>query len=499
MLDLNLLFESVINNEGFHNRKSDESFEQLVNYINPIHFIDKAQEASQFNLLSSGSDLSDMKILLRTDDPDLQCIGWSCIGGIHTFTGNYRLASLAFKRADNVESTPNVKSYFYMELANYYRKLQFMDSAFALLDKAMITTNDIKLKWRIRTIQGYVYNSIDWEKSNLILQESLLYYRSSGENIREAFVLKHLGDLQIKLGNYNNAEIYYNKALEIVNKHMPKKQFDIMNDIGWLNYKKKKYEKAFIIFNSILDNDLTNNPYIKCLVLQNLACISADNKDYRNIINYHTQSIYFSEKFGINDLIYEDYYKIAVTNEKLNDYSTAAYWYNRGYLRLMTEIREFHYIFGEYKHLLLEGCHNFFRAHQNIKYNDPLEKPFEFAINLSFDDVLKIFQTSFLRIHISKTKTSSELCSILKISNKSYYNYKIKLQLNKRIDTQDSNNKYLDAYISSLLNMTWKEVMEKFNLDLFTFLLKKFKYNKRDLAKSLKISSSNLYLKTKYL
>lgn len=496
---LNLKFASGILNKNFNYRKSDEPFECLVNYINPVHFIDKAQEANQFNLLNSSSDLSDMKILLRTDDPDLQCIGWSCIGGIHTFNGNYRLANLAFERADKVDTSQNVKSYFYIELANYYRKLQFMDSSFALLDQAMILTNEEKLKWRIRTIKGYIFSSVDWEKSNQILMESLKYYRSNGEKIREAFVLKHLGINQISLGNYKNAETFYNKAIDIVGELKNDKQFDIMIDIGWLNYKKKNYEEATNIYNSILENDLSNNPYIKCLALQNLACIAADKRDYRGIIDYHTQSIYYSEKFSLNELVYEDYYKIAVTYEKLNEYNLAAYWYNRGYLRLMKEIRDFHCVFGEYKQLLLERSHNFFHAHQNGTFYSPLEKIFEFTNDLSLENIVKIFQTAFLRKHISHRKSASELGRLLKISDKTLYNYKNRLQLNKKIDIKNSRNQYLDEYIASLLNMTWKEVMNKFETDLFTYLLEKFNYNKRELAKSLKISYSSLCLKTKHL
>lgn len=38
---LNLKFASGKVNKNFHYRKSNEPFEHLVNYINPVHFIDK--------------------------------------------------------------------------------------------------------------------------------------------------------------------------------------------------------------------------------------------------------------------------------------------------------------------------------------------------------------------------------------------------------------------------------------------------------------------------
>lgn len=39
MFDINLPFKSDIDYKGSLNRESDESFEHMINYINPIHFI----------------------------------------------------------------------------------------------------------------------------------------------------------------------------------------------------------------------------------------------------------------------------------------------------------------------------------------------------------------------------------------------------------------------------------------------------------------------------
>ena len=82
------------------------------------------------------------------------------------------------------------------------------------------------------------------------------------------------------------------------------------------------------------------------------------------------------------------------------------------------------------------------------------------------------------------------------MSRKSFFNYKKKLNLHRDSKIEKLDNRYLDMYISSLLYLTWSEVNNKYEKDLFEFLLNRFKNNKKALAKSLAISYSSLCKKT---
>ncbi|MEE8479127.1 MAG: hypothetical protein V3S42_03870, partial [Candidatus Neomarinimicrobiota bacterium] len=64
----------------------------LTENLHIDQYLEKADEVNQLNLIKTASDIGDMQSLLQVDDPDLQSIAWSCIGGIQTFNGNYKLA-----------------------------------------------------------------------------------------------------------------------------------------------------------------------------------------------------------------------------------------------------------------------------------------------------------------------------------------------------------------------------------------------------------------------
>lgn len=471
--------------------------DNFIQDVHSIQFLEKADEINQLQLIHSESDTSDIEVLIKTDDPDLRSIGWCCIAGIHTFNGNYQLASAAFSQADIEGITQETLAYMYLEMSNYFRKLEYYSHSIILLKIAeSLTTND-KLKWRIRTVRGYIFSHTDVKKAELILLESFSHYNSTGEKTREVFVLKYLGALKMNHGDYKKAMLFYDAALDIAERLENSDQLDVLNDIGWLNYVKKNYEKARNIFERILKNDLTHSPYRKSLALQNLGCICSDLMDYRGVINFHSQSLIYSEKYKMNDLIFEDYYKIADACEKLGDSGLAAYWNNKGYLKVLSEINSSNFIVGKYQKLILEASYNYLSNNQRLPHFNPTEKAFEFAVNMSLREIQRIFETAFFLKHYSQSNSDAELCKKLNMSRKSFFNYKKKLDLLRDIKVERLDNRYLDMYISSLLSLTWSEVKNKYEKDLFTFLLKKFKNNKKALAKSLAISYSSLSAKTK--
>lgn len=470
--------------------------DNFIQDVHSIQFLEKADEINQLQLINSESDTSNIEVLIKTDDPDLQSIGWCCIAGIHTFNGNYTLASAAFSHADIEGISQETLAYMYLEMSNYFRKLEYYSHSITLLKIAeSLTTND-KLKWRIRTVRGYIFSHTDVKKAELILLKSFSHYNSTGEKTREVFVLKYLGALKVSLGEYKKAYLYYDAALAIADQLENSEQLDVLNDIGWLNYLEKDYDKARNIFKKILKNDLTHSPYRISLALQNLGCICGDLMDYKGVINFHSQSLIYSEKYKMNDLIFEDYYKIADACEKLGDSGLAAYWNHKGYLKVLSEINNSNFIVGKYQKLILEASYNYLSNNQRLPYLNPTEKAFEFAINISLQEIRRIFETAFFLKHYSRSKSDIELCQKLNISRKSFFNYKKKLNLLRDAEVEKLDNRYLNMYISSLLYLTWSEVKNKYEKDLFTFLLKKFKNNKKALAESLAISYSSLCLKT---
>ena len=469
-------------------------------YIN--QFIEKADEVNQLNLINTESDISDMETLLKVDDPDLQSIAWSCIGGIHTFNGNYKLAIAAFQNASKEKTSKDVQAYQYLEISNILRKLGYTQDSLHILQKADDLTDNIKLKWRIKTVRGYVYKHVDLKKAQTSLLESLEYYKSTNASVRIIFILKHLGNIALLDEKYKTAEEYYLDALVIAKKLDVKYQLAIMNDIGWLHVNKKNYGQSRKIFLDIVKYDLLHNPYIMCLALENLGYIALQYNNYREAIKHYSQSLILSSKYEMSDLMFEDYYYLGLAHERLDEYGVALHFYSEGYYKLREEINDFRLISdGGFRQKLLDASIKFFLLNQQIPHLDPTTQAMQFAIGKTFKEIRRIFYSCLFTLHMQESKFAKEICNVLRINIRTFFLHQKRLGLKRNHSNEDLifPNEHFRQYVQSMLAMNWREANEKFEYDLFKVLMEKFKGNKTAIAESLKISYPGVLVKTQMI
>ena len=91
------------------------------------------------------------------------------------------------------------------------------------------------------------------------------------------------------------------------------------------------------------------------------------------------------------------------------------------------------------------------------------------------------------------------MCQRLEIEPRTYFLHQKKLGLHRGPGIPDyiENNPYFVRYLDSIADMDWRGANQKFETDLFTFLLKHHQHNKKSIADSLKISYQQVLLKTK--
>lgn len=474
----------------------------LTENLHIDQYLEKADEVNQLNLIKTASDIGDMESLLQVDDPDLQSIAWSCIGGIQTFNGNYKLAIAAFQNASKERTSKDVKAYQYLEISNILRKLGYMQDSLNILEKAEILTDNVKLKWRIKTVRGYIYKFIDLSKAEKYLNDSLSYYIESKEDIRSVFVIKHLGNVAMMQKEYSDAESYYFKAIEQAKNLKSKYQLAIMNDLGWLYVNQEKFGQARSIFLDIIKQDLSHSPYIMCLALENLGYIALQYDNYREAAKYYSQSLIWTSKYEMSDLMFEDYYYLGLAHERLNEYGMASHFYSEGYYKLSKEINDFRLIPDSgFRKKLLDASFKFFLLNQRIPHLDPTTQAMQFAVGKTFKEIRRTFYSCLFTLHMRKHRFAKEICSTLGINERTFFLYKKKLGL-KRNHSDDNTifpSEYFQQYVKSMLVMDWLELNEKFEYDLFKVLMKEFKGNKTAIAESLKISYPGVFAKTQGL
>ena len=469
--------------------------EQLTTNIIIEQYLEKTDEIIQLNLIPSGEPLKDLSQILKIDDFNLKGIAWACIGGIHTFNGNYKKAFTSFNMALDLNVNNNVKSYIYTELSNLLRKLGYTKESISILEAANSITTNNRLLWRINTYLGLCNKFNDPDLSLEILNKSIIHYREVNEDYKNANILRHIGGIYIKKSDYSNAKIYLHNAIDIAKKYSLKQvEFEIINDIGWMLIEQKDFEKARSQYLELIKNKLI--PYHLSLALQNLGYLEFECGNYRSAINYHSQSLQLNLKYDMRDMAFEDYYKLGFAYEKLKEEGLAYHFYSQGYAFLQTEMDLGLPILG-YRKIVVNSYITFLSNNQKLPYVNSHDEALRFIIGKTMKEIRNIFHKGLLTMHIRRHKNAPVLCKALDIDTRTYFLYQKKLNL-KRGEYDDTlfNNQYFRQYIEALLPYTWREANHRFEENLFKFLLEKYQHNKKKIAEVLDVSYPQVVMKT---
>lgn len=480
-------------------KKVSVSPEELIERIHVDQYLEKTEDVYRLNLISKAHAIDDLTYVLKLEDPNLRGIAWACLGGIHTFNGNYTKAFAAFHISLDQPTMDDVRSYVFTELSNLLRKLGYLREAISLLEAALTMAKNRKLKWRIKTYIGLSIGHTDREHSLKLLAESAHQYRKSGEPFRLCTVLRHEGLMFVEMGDFSRAEKLLEEAMSIAVEHdLTGHQYEVMNDRGWMWIRQKKYDEARALFDRHVQNELS--PYLLSLALQNIGYLEYERANFREAIKFHSQSLQLTTRYEMRDMAFEDYYKLGLCHEKVEEFGLATHFYSAGYQELMKEIDIQLPILG-YRKDLLNAYVEFLRNHQKIPHVDVRDQIFGFAVNKKLKEIRNIFHKGFFSLHLERSKNAPQLCKHLAINTRTYFLYQKKLRL-KRGEPQKrlfEDNVYFNEYIESLTSLTWKEANRKFENDLFIFLMSKYQYSKKKLSEVLGVSYGLVTMKTRSL
>jgi len=460
-------------------------------------YLEKTEDVYHLNLISKENAIDDLKYIIKLEDPNLKGIAWACLGGLHTFNGNYAKAFAAFQIALDQHVVEDVKSYIFTELSNLLRKLGYLKEAIALLDASLGKTKNKKLKWRIKTYRGLSFNYTEPEYALTLLTDSADHYREKGESFRLSTVLRHMGLISVFIQDFKSAQKYFDEALSIAIEHsLTDHQNEVVNDRGWMFIQQQEYNKARELFNKHIQTDLS--PYLMSLGLQNIGYLEFNRENYREAIKFHSQSLQLTSKYEMRDMAIEDYYKLGLCHEKLGERALADHFYFAGYQEIKQEVDIGLPVLG-YRNNLLDAYIEFLRTNQKIPHIEIDEEIFGFALNKTLKEIRNIFHKHLFNLHLERSKSAIILCRNLKINARTYFLYQKKLGLKRgQLQKKPSDeNMYFFEYVESLTSLTWREANGKFEDDLMRYLLGKYQYNKKKLADALGVSYALISIKTK--
>lgn len=461
------------------------------------HYLDMLNDIGECNVVSAHESLNKLETISGLTNPDLKGAALACLGGVHTFTGNYVKAHSAFFRAIDLVESPSPRSFAYSEISNLLRKLGYQQKALDILENAIKLASNDNLLWRLRTQKGLCYKDTDPDLAEELLQSSVDYYGAKRNQKRLARIKRHMASIHIHLKDFELANRYLDESMDISVEHgLIDHQNEVMNDRGWMFIRQGEYDQARELFDRLILNQLS--PYIKSLALQNIGYLEHERHDYREAIRFHSQSLQLTTRYDMRDMAFEDCYKLGLCHEKLDETGLADHFFSTGYRELMHEVDLGVPILG-YRKKLLDAYIEFLKENQQVPRVDVKDEIFGFALNRPLKQIRDLFSKSLLTLHLERSKNAPQLCKKLDINTRTYFLYQKKLGLKRGEIKKDrlQENPHFAHYLESLANLTWKEAKEKFEDDLYSYLLAKYQYNKRKLADVLDVSYQQVVQKTR--
>ncbi len=461
------------------------------------HFSTIITDIYDLNVISTELAIDQLNSLDQLDDPNIKGVVLAGLGGIHTFVGNYISAFAAFRKSIDLVTDPDGRAIIYSELSGLLRKLGYRNEAISILREALHMTRMEALNWQLNTQIGMCYKFLDDRKSIEILNKSLDHYYKTNNLVRAARILRHIAHTYINLGEHTIAVTYYNKALKLADEYgMETFLYELKSDIGWLYYLEKKYPQAEQAYLDILKSEVP--PYQNSLILQNLGVLEFEQDNFHRAIDYHSRSLQLTTRYEMRDMAFEDYYKLGICHEKLDELALADKYFSIGYAELQYEINLELRILG-YRKKLLYSYIEFLNRNKALLDIDMDSEVFNFTMNKSMKDIRAIFHTNLFQLHLDRTRNSVELCQQLGIDSRTYFLYQKKLGLKRGLGVpkQIDNNPYFRRYLDSVADLDWRQANSKFESDLFTYLLKFHRHNKKSIAENLEVSYQQVLLKTK--
>jgi len=470
---------------------------EITSNIAYEQYLDKSNEINELNINNVGKISDNLSDLIKTDDDNLKGIAYASIAGIYNYNGNFKNSLASLNSAANLKVNKDVKALIFFEYGNLLRLLNRPEESIAIFNESLKLTENENLKWQINTYIGYTLKYAESNKALKLLNKSADYYLKNTNFNKYSTVLRHIGMIYGHLEEYKKAKKYVNLVKKIAAQYSleyVKKEAD--NDFAWYLVKEKNYKEAKKIFSDLVEN--CDNPYLKSLIYQNLAVIEFELDHYSQSINFQKYSLELTSKYQMHDLQFEDYFKIGLAYEKLGDYGNAKKYYKDGFDLLQQERKELGVILlTGYRKSLMDNYIRFMSEQPQIPTAALHDKTFGFTNGKPYRDILDVFQENLLKIHRRINKTIEQLCKSLNISLRLYFVYQNRFGLTRlQMKEEPDVNPHFKNYLFSLVDLDWKSAKNKFDTDLYRFLLIKHNHNKTNIAKILDVSNLTVIKKT---
>ncbi len=217
----------------------------------------------------------------------------------------YQLA----KEKNNAKELYNVAN----DRGGIYRLKGELDIAFNYYNEAEKFAEKLNDSVLIATIlgnKGNVYaNKKDYNQALQCFSNSYKFYKTIKDKKGESNMLSSIGNVYLYIQDYDLALEYYQKALSTIqNVDVPKRRIAIIYlNIGWTNYEIKKYEEAKIYYDKALKIlEITNDKFFLVSGYSTLAKIHLELNELKQATEYAEKNSIICKELKVSSYIIDN-------------------------------------------------------------------------------------------------------------------------------------------------------------------------------------------------
>ncbi len=443
---------------------------------------------SQFNKLTVPETHEQLEVLLKNEhDPAKLASVYTGLSRCYIGEGDFiRAADIlgqAYAMLD--EADRDTQAFVLLEMVAFLAIIDNHDKSLLVLKGIPnLTTSNYLLN--LAKYYQLVHLARD-NKKNVIydLIRSSRYFEEIGSYATLSYHYKNIGNAYRVNRQFDEAMTYYQKGIEIVEEHgLGHIKAAIYHDIGMWKFHQGDFEGS--IQTLLQTENIADSYFTRSFTLANIAYLYLHKTLVDLSIDYFKRALDIATHNGVVFLIPGVCYYLGSLSEKQNDFHTAEKYYSQAYHAANELVDHNFECRGDIKRAL-QAYVPFLLRHPHQDTAGPLPNNklgFEFAIDKNIKEIRGIFQSSLFKRVLQNSTSKSVGIKKLGLAQRTFYTVRDRIVDYKNLPVPAE----VDAFIAKYHQLPWKEINQKFEAMVISYLYASYDHNKKKLAGKLGIS-----------
>lgn len=448
---------------------------------------------SQFNQLSIPETREQLELLLANEhDPVKLASVHAGLARCYIGDGNFIKAADTLGHAYTLlnNADKDTQAFILLEMVAFLAIIDNHDKSLLILKTIPMLTQS---EYLLKLTDYYELIHLSREGKQDVIQnlvQSANYFREIKSLATLAYHYKNIGNAYRVKCNFDKAMEYYQLGLEIVeeNKFQHIKAA-IYHDIGMWKFHQGDFEgsiQTLLKTESIADSNFT-----KSFTNANIAYLYMHKTMMEIAMEYFEKSLNIALRNGVFYLIPGVSYYLGTCKEKQMDIPAAEKYYSQAYNAALELVDHNFECRGDIKRAI-KAYIPFLNRHKQSSFETVVDTKqaggFEFAVDKTLKEIRGIFQNGLFKKVMRNSKSRQEGIDKLGIAQRTYYAARDRNEEFKNTAIPDEVNQFIEKNQF----MQWKDINQKFESQVVSYLFAEYGHSKKKLAEKLDVSYSGV-------